>query len=375
MNFKGLFIDDQNQEAWCAEALSSNDRANALTIQFLKADKPLEDQARLILQENPDLVALDFRLSDAQETDNVVIRYKAAPLAQQLRDYAVENPQSDFPIILISQEEIVEKLYAPDKTSHDLFDRVYTKAYLTKNKAQVKSEALALAAGYRVIAEKWDGEIHLADYLTIGDEIFILDNQDLKSWGKLAAPHQIARNILRYIIHSNGLLVDRQNMLSLLGIDPMSPNIDDLIHYLEKNNADFRGVFYIGWQRWWTHRIEEIIVGICGNALGNLTAKDRVNCLNKQTGFKLVPAKSRWTHSHDMFSAMACAICKHPTELKHSVLTYDAVPSFVNKDRICWSCIAEGEHEKKSIEIDEGELYIVEQIINGEITPDREGKE
>jgi hypothetical protein len=107
---------------------------------------------------------------------------------------------------------------------------------------------------------------------------------------------------------------------------------------------------------------------LCGESLGNMTAKERVSCLNHKLGLELSPAKSRWQNNTDALIVFACASCHQPTERGFYVLAYDPVPySFVQRKPICWKCVETGEFEKHGLEIDDGEELIVEKIRNGEI--------
>ena len=88
---------------------------------------PLTDLSAKILSSKPQLLLLDYRL-DQNPGDNAnQNRYKAGPLAQQLRDHAVDTPEDDLPIVLLSNEENIRKLFVPDMTVHDLFDDKHTK--------------------------------------------------------------------------------------------------------------------------------------------------------------------------------------------------------------------------------------------------------
>jgi hypothetical protein len=42
--------------------------------------------------------------------------------------------------------------------------------------------------------------------------------QAIRELDKLKAPHQVARDILRYVINRQGLLLDKDNLLAQLGV-------------------------------------------------------------------------------------------------------------------------------------------------------------
>lgn len=368
--FRGLFLDDRQDQANLAAFLSVKERGG-LSTEFQPVDRSLEEMAGKVLEYSPDILALDYRLDDTQTSGEVGVRYKAGPLAQQLRDHASDSEADDFPIVLVSQENIIRNQYGPDLTTHDLFDRIYAKEDLVTRQQQIGAELLALVEGYKAIISNWGNEIRLTHLLGLADDDqaqSLLGNQDLRLWQQLTAPHQLARKILRNIIDRNGLLLDQPSLLARLGIAKDSPDIETLIGILEKSDATYLGVFNGGWRRWWSHGVDAFGERTCGNDLGNLTAKERVECLNHQFDLSLVAAKSRWTGSNEIFTSFACASCSHPTEKIHSVAAFDHAPSFAERKRICWYCIATGEYENTKLSIEDAETYIVEKIKNGEIT-------
>jgi hypothetical protein len=366
--YQGLFLDDRQEEAHLASFLTVEGEPG-LSTSFQQVDRPLEDMAGVVLERHPDLLALDYRLDDAQTPGVVEVRYKAGPLAQQLRDHASKLDFDDFPIVLVSHENIIQSYYQPDLTTHDLFDRIYAKEELVTDRERIGKELLALVSGYKEIISKWGEKARLARLLDLADEEgeSLLGNQELRRWQGLKAPHQLAREILRSIIDRNGLLRNRLSLLARLGVAPGSPGIGDLINVLAKENVAYRGVFHGGWERWWDHRIEMFGTRLCGKELGSQTARERVGHWNSNFGLELVAAKSLWTGSDEMFPSFACASCGHPTEKIHSVATFDSAPSFVERRRICWDCVATGKYETQGLIIDDTENYIVEKIQNGEV--------
>ena len=365
--YQGLFLDDRDDQVIFAPYLMVEGEPGLTTEFQLVQHQALEEMANTILEHHLDILALDYRLDDAQDG----VRYKAGPLAQQLRDHASELPNDDIPIVLRSHENIIQEQYGHDLTTHDLFDRVYAKEDLATHKQRIGKELLTLIEGYKQIINTFWDEKRLLQLLRLSDDeqgAALLNNQELRAWQELKAPHLLAKKILRSIIDRNGLLLDRCSLLARLGIAKNSPDIDAFITSLEKANTSYCGIFHSGWKRWWSHRLEVFGEQACGNELGNLTAKERVECLNRLFSLKLVAAKSRWTpQSDETFPSFACASCANPTEKIHSVAAFDQAPSFVERKRICWQCIATGEYENARLTPEDAEAYIVGKIKNGEI--------
>lgn len=366
--YQGLFLDDRQDQAIFVPYLTVEGESGLTTEFQLVQHQALEEMASTILERHPDILALDYRLDDSQDG----VRYKAGPLAQQLRDHASELPNDDFPIVLLSHENIIQEQYGHDLTTHDLFDRVYAKEELATHKQRIGKELLALIEGYKQIINTLGDGTRLLQLLGLSDDergAALLNNQELRGWQELKAPHLLAKKIIRNIIDRNGLLLDPCSVLARLGIAKDSPDADAFLTTLEIDNASYRGIFHGGWKRWWSHRIEVFGEQACGDELGNLTAKERVECWNRLFNLKLEAAKSRWTQSDETFPSFACASCAHPTEKIHSVAAFDHAPSFVERKRICWQCIATGvyEDENKRLIPEDAEAYIVEKIKNGEI--------
>ena len=368
MDYKGVFLDDREDAEYFAELLCSTG-SDSLSVVFQKANLGLEDQAKAILEERPSAVALDYRLSDQQAISDVGIRYKAGPLAQQLRDYAIENPSSDFPIVLLSAEEIKADEYEPDLTTHDLFDRVYVKEELVREPEKIKKELLSLAVGYKKICNAWLQNPKLSNFLQVGDDDYLLEGQEIRRLSEVKAPHQLARVLLKNFISRNGLLLDRSAVLAVLGVAPDSPgsDINQLLTSISAAGAEYTGVFDSGWQRWWRYRVEAVFTSQCGDSPGNLSSAQRVNCLNRIFGISLLPAKSKWSIDEEVFPGFACASCGHPTENKHSVGVFDEVPGFVEQRRICWDCVDRGLYTAMGFEVAEAHEFILGKIESGDL--------
>ena len=121
MTYKGIFVDDQ--ELVYAETLSTPEH-----LEFKPQDvEEVAVLARKIVSESPIIVAVDYRLDEAPVGLQADQTYKGSALAQHLRDASIEHPDQDFALVLVSAENKIKTLYRPDKTAHDLFDRVYVK--------------------------------------------------------------------------------------------------------------------------------------------------------------------------------------------------------------------------------------------------------
>ncbi len=350
--YQGIFIDNQDSDKRFAGLMSTN----GLQMHFQKP-RELMTLAQEILASQPDLVALDYHLDYHQSYG-----YKAGALAQLLRDFVMDSAAKDFPIILVSQPNQLNTFF-DNVTAHDLFDWHFSKETLGTHHLKI----LSLVKGYKKLIQYWNEPERWAKLLAVNSpEKLEVAYQAIRELDKLKAPHQVAHDILRYVINRQGLLLDKDNLLAQLGI--AGKEVDSILDILKQDNVLYTGIFSEGWTRWWGHRLQDWGENLCGKSLGNMTAKERVSCLNKKLGLKLLPAKSRWQNNPDTLITFACASCHQPTERDCYVLAYDPVPySFVQRKPICWKCVETGEFEKHGLEIDDGAELIVEKIRNGEI--------
>ncbi|EBW2249978.1 hypothetical protein C9R18_25365, partial [Salmonella enterica subsp. enterica serovar Enteritidis] len=140
--YNGYFVDDQDKVY--ADLLS---RDGMLKIEHVEVSDLIE-LAKELLDKKPDIVALDYRLDEKLTKIKPDQTYKGSALAQHLRDVAIDHPEQDFPLILVSSEEKLQKLYRPDRTAHDLFDRVYAKSEIRTESERVQAESFDLCVAY-----------------------------------------------------------------------------------------------------------------------------------------------------------------------------------------------------------------------------------
>jgi hypothetical protein len=359
--FQGIFIDAFESDQKLADLMSTSGR-HGLRVNF---QKPVElmKLAGQILNSQPDLLALDYRLDNEHKYAN----YQASPLAQQLRESVLQSVTHDFPIILISSQEDIHAFF-DNLTAHNLFDRYFTKSDLTNGSAS-NQQIWSLVKGYKQLIKHWNKPDSWSKFLAVtGREKIQVAYQAIRELDKLKAPHQVAHAILRYVIDRRGLLLDHDNVLTRLGISKSGKDVEAIFDLLHRDKIEYAGIFSEGWPRWWTHRLVDWQESLCGRAWGKLdTAEQRVSCFNRKLGLKLSPAKSRWPDTEGLIWYV-CDSCHQPTEFNYSVIAHEALPyRFLHPKRICWKCVETGEYKEQGLETDDGEELIVDKIQNGEI--------
>lgn len=368
MTYTGVFVDDQDEVY--AETLTTPGR---LTLTFVPVG-PVAQLARQLFASRPSLIALDYRLDETPEGLAADQTYKGSALGQHLRDAAIENPQHDFAIVLVSAEAKIQALYRPDKTAHDLFDRVYVKERVNLERAQVRRELVSLCEGYDLL-RGCAGVYNFAELASLpegGSER--VSSQELRvKLAEASAPHIVARAFLNWLIDRSGLLLKTEDVAALVGIG--KTQAAELEPHLEHAGLAYEGLFSTGWQRWWAHRVEDWTQHLFGRRATGLPASDRARLVSERLGLDLQPAPSPWNGSTHELIAFACASCHRGAEMRHSVAAFEGgTPRFISRRRICWDCVqTDRYHDVPGLMIDETDEALAKDVRS--LVRDEAGKE
>jgi hypothetical protein len=363
VGYKGLFIDDYVDQAEIYAPLLSSKGEDGLTLDCSVAKENVAEFANEIFESNPNIVALDFSLDDNLELVSPKKAYKGSGLAQLLRDKIIttSDPCRDFPIVLVSAEDKLSRLFRPDSTAHDLFDKTYVKEKATEDKEQVRKELVALCHGYSMLKSVWNGD-RLNVFGLPEKEQRSIETQEL-TWviADAAAPHIVARFILREVIDRAGLLLSDNEVAARLGV--AKTEAEGFEKLLSDNSIRYEGIFHGGWRRWWAHRFDAWAENFFARRPTSLTGIERVRLLRERAGLDLVPAVSAWNGSSDERFAFACASCGQPTEVRHSLAAFDSrVPRFGQRRRICWDCIQTDKYLYARLSVDDIDSNLVEEV-------------
>ena len=357
MTLLGIFVDDLDKHL-----TGSLRTKEILEFEWLGL-QPVTKLAAEIVRRKPAIVALDYRLDEAPEDLGADDVYKGSALAQHLRDGAVSNPSSDFPIVLVSTEDKLEKLYTPDKTAHDLFDRVYRKDNLTSDRSSIRAELIALANGYVELIKRI-GKFDPYEVLAADREIEDLNFQELVlAFERSEAPHLISNYVLRQVIDRPGLLFDKYDAAARLGVSPAS--FVTLVPMLDAAGLTYRGLYSEGWQRWWAGRLLDWAEKLFQARPSSLSASTRSTALSEAMGVQLETARSTWNNSEAELIMFACHCCRNGSEIRHSLSVFSpSTPKYVTRPRICWDCIQNDRHEhhKPKIIVDETDEGLLEYV-------------
>jgi len=350
MSKAGVFVDDKDKIF--ARLLSQR---GVLEFTYVPVDTELALLANRIITSDPAVVALDYRLDEDVGSLSPDQTYKASAVAQQLRDKAVASPADDFPIVLVSAEEKIKEMFDPDRTAHDLFDRVLVKEDINKDASAARTEILSLIGAYQVLTV--DPRYKLETFLAAGpeDRIFV-DIQELKiPVETAAAPHQVVGFVLKHLIAKPGLLLDAADAGARMGITPQS--FEAVQAKLADAKLQYSGQLSDGWPRWWTHRLDAWLTKLLDARPVTLTASERAERLGLSIDVPLEAARSPWTGKSDEKIAFACASCRRGAEVRHSVNAFEGpLPRYRVGRRICWDCVQTDRYKSESPPLQTDEL-------------------
>lgn len=373
MKMNGIYVDDDPDASRYVPRLESD----RLKIHLREPDD-LVTLADDVLNEHPAIVLLDYRLDEKKGSRANAATYRAAPVAQQIRDRLGATPEFDFPIVLISSEDKIRTLYRPEKTAHDLFDWKLYKSTLGQSNEPAKI-LVGLSDGY-ITLRRNVGKFNVNDIFGLREDIaYLVDFQELREAIEDAEyPHIAARYILNFVIRRQGILIDRANIYARLGIEAPDPqSLNALNNWIAA--ISYRGVFHGCSERWWPSLFEELFSDAFEAPIGRFTAAQRAEKLSALLGVHFEAARDRWTQSADFKPAFACASCRAATPLKHSLACLDVrLPSFVQRQRVCYSCIQTDQlqesrnlsDDNQVLRLDDSEQRVADRIRSGQLTPE-----
>ncbi|MCF6182731.1 hypothetical protein [Lutibacter sp.] len=246
---------------------------------------------------------LDYRLTKG---DNNAC-FDAPTLAQTLRTKHKEDLQ-DFPLVLMSNEDIKIAEYDKDLTSQDLFDFVLTKQEFSNNMSNFKKKLNSFIKTYETIKlNKFD----LTKILNIDDES-ILHSRIKSNTIKIGSNIFMLSNFLYYeVIRPIGVLIGEDVLSARLGVSKESNDWDKLLESIKP--SFYTGIFSDYHNRWWMDKINkwwnETITP--ETSLRRLNADERVGLLKDKLGLKdLIPL----TKTKHAVSSNFWTICKNSKE-------------------------------------------------------------
>lgn len=245
---------------------------------------------------------LDYRLTKG--ANNAC--FDAPTIAQTLRTKHKEDLQ-DFPLVLMSNENIKIDEYDKDLTSQDLFDFVLTKQEFSDDMPNFKKKLDSFIKSYETIKlNKFDlnkildlnaeSNLHSrvkSNTLKIGNNIFMLSN------------------FLYYeVVRPIGMLIGEDVLSARLGVSKESNDWNKLLEIIK--SSFYTGIFSDYHNRWWMEKVNkwwsETITS--ETTLRRLNAVERVALLKTKLNLDLIPLE-KTKHS---VSSNFWTICKYSKE-------------------------------------------------------------
>lgn len=295
MAYKIFYIEDLDPESRI-ETLKSE----GFEIISFKPDVNIDDIIQKISDENPDIILMDYKLTEGSELSYCDAPTIASTLRSKYNDGIKERP-----IVLISTLDNIVNLYRKDYTSHDLFDYAISKEKALENPDRFRKKCLSFLNSYVNIKENdfdldkilgVDGNAHL-----IHSRIRIHLNKDVKS------VYEFSRFIFEHLIRCSGLLIGEDILSARLGISKDSSDWEKLKEQL--SDYKYIGVFSDVYNRWWMSKIDSWWLEIIKekHTLRHYNAEERMIILKEKLSLNLNIVSS----SDKNLSANYWTICKH----------------------------------------------------------------
>jgi hypothetical protein len=321
MAIKYYYIDDDPQSTIIETAKGLSIHPDRLEINAYQ-HKNWDEQINFIIenQNSLDGLLLDWSLSNKNE-EGINANYNVEALAQQLRRYIIDADKikKDFPIVICSADYRFKEIFCQEITGHDLFDLVFEKDDFDSQQELIISQLEDLAVSYKTISN---------DKTAKG--IFKLDNLELLDYrildyieNQVKQPtHEIARFLLTKVINSSGILIDDYLLASRLGIDIVdNKDLNEWFKLLEiLDKVRYKGVFSIGWSRWWMSKLNNFWEENFNCTIGSLSGEKRVQLLNEKFELNLIPAVTRSKSTSDDFWVI-CKKTKYPLSYDDAILS------------------------------------------------------
>ena len=268
-----LFIDDEDEAAKAfAEKLAEGDQPVSVEL-----TGPASARDRLLTGATVPLgVLMDVDLSGTAGEHGTGLG-----IAQDIRAKQKAGEITDFPIVRFARPEPVAKNIGGDPASEDLFDLKIDKTEVARDRASVQRKL----HGARGVYEDLFSTSSLEDEEL--SQILGLAGAHYETWshpalhsrladGRQAAVHVVAGMILRYLIHSPGLLIDENLLAFRLGLDRAQSGEAWERLLGEFGDFTFRGAGHEAFTRWWARGLDAWWTGAMGSpSLASLTITER----------------------------------------------------------------------------------------------------
>lgn len=245
---KFIYIDDDPESYYKIQGFENE----KLTIESQQHKDSWEEQLQSIKNKEDEIdgIILDLKLDDLPNLNGHRAKFRGTSLAQEIRTRQKEGILKSFPIVLFSANDKVS--LALEKSGKDLFDICIDKSNINSESFAIYTpQLLTLASGYKKLLKTKDIKESLNSDISFIDSRFLSELEDYQS----SPVHVQARFIITELLDKQGLLINEDVLAARLGIDKTSSPDWELLKQ-SLSTAQYTGVFYEGWPKWWMHLVD-----------------------------------------------------------------------------------------------------------------------
>ena len=309
MAIQYYYIDDDPNSYNKIQGFECND----LAITAVQHQDSWEDQLNFLKTNEPNYngLILDLKLDDLPNKNHKRAKFRGTSLAQEIRTRQKEGELKSFPIILFSANDKIQ--LALENSGKDLFDISIDKSGISDESFAIyRSQMIALVSGYsRLQSLKDDKESIFSIDTSLLDCRFLGEFDYIKS----SPIHLQARFLISELLEKQGLLINEDVLAARLGIDKECSEDWNLLK-TKIAKAQYKGVFFEGWTRWWMPLIEEWWSKYLktDTSLRSLSAKERVEIIRKFFHFENLKAAERIDKSNSDDFWTVCMAYNRPLD-------------------------------------------------------------
>lgn len=323
MAYKILYIDDLETES------RKKDIENlGYKVKFYNPTSNIADLFNS-LEMDTNACVLDYRLTKGENQ----ACFDAPTIAQTLRTKH-KNDLKDFPLILMSNEDIKVKEFDKDLTSQDLFDFVLTKEQFGKDKTNFKKKLDSFIKSYETIVKYKFNLNKIIDF----DEKYTLHSRIKSDANSISKNLFTLSSFIYYdVVRPIGVMIGEDVLSARLGVSRESKDWSKLLY--EINISMYTGIFSDYHTRWWVDKINKWWNKTISSevSLRGLNADERVELLKLKLDLINLKPLTKTKHS---LSTNFWTICKHT---KQPLDPFDGIE--ILKEYLPWQ-------EKEYISID-----------------------
>lgn len=326
----------------------------------VKLYNPTSDISDLFkaLESGTKACVLDYRLTKGKNN----ACFDAPTIAQTLRTKH-KNDLKDFPLILMSNEDIKVKEFDKDLTSQDLFDFVLTKEEFGNDMSNFKNKLDSFIKSYETIIKYKFNLVKIIEF----DKKYTLHSRIKSNAASISKNLFTLSSFIYYdIVRPIGILIGEDVLSARLGVSRESEDWNKLLIII--NSSIYTGAFSDYHKRWWMDKINkwwsETISS--GASLRSLEAEERVELLKLKLGLKKLIPLTKTKHALSSNFWTICKDSRQPIDPFDGIeLLKDYFP-WQEKEYLSMESALAGKMDKYKNQISEVDKKAVRELVKKE---------